>query len=163
MCEVCDGKSLEEFVAGVVADIRSCGWSLVAVEDDQGRHVCTYTVGLTRLHGHPELLFTGNHVEVAQRVLSTIAADVCSGARLADGDTVGGPDGGSAPACLLMRVANPERLAMAQAVYRLPGFPPVPALQVVWADEGGRWPWEMCEHHRRGQVLYGTPRAPWAP
>ena len=61
--------------------------------------------------------------------------------------------------CLVVRVDDPSRLVLAQALYAT-GRGPVPALQVVWSDEAGRWPWELCEHHRDGQEVLGVP---WLP
>ena len=155
MCEMCDGATPEQFVADVVADIRKAGWSIVAVEDERGRHVHSYTVGLTRVHGHAELVFSGGDVDTAHRVLDELAAAVCEGRRLVAGETLARREAGCE--CLVVQVANPERLVIAQAVCRLPDLPPVPALQIVWADEGGRWPWQMCDHHRRGQEVLGPP------
>ncbi len=157
MCEMCDGKTPEQFVAEIVEDVESAGWSIVAVEDGEGRHVHTYTVGLTRLHGHPELIFSGGGFHTAHHVLDELAAMVCAGRRLEGGDVLGRAELGRA--CLMVRVANPSRLVMAQTVYATPGAPPVPALQVVWADEAGRWPWELCADHADGQEVYGRPTA----
>lgn len=155
MCEMCGGKTPGQFVAEIVTDIREAGWSVVAVEDDGGRHVYSYTVGLTRVHGHPELLFSGADFDTAQHVLDELAGAVCDGRRLAAGESLDRQRMGRD--CVLVSVADPGRLVMAQAVYRLPDLPPVPALQVVWADEGGRWPWQMCDQHRRGQEVFGPP------
>ena len=154
MCAMCDGQSADEFMAGVIADIDSAGWAVISVEDERGEHVCSYTVGLTRFYGHPELIVSGRDFPTAFHVLDTLAAGVRDGQPLAAGQLLrpGGVES------LLVPVADPSRLALAQAVYG--AFIPVAALQVVWADEGGRWPWQMCEHHRSGQELYGPPPAP---
>ena len=114
MCEMCDGATPEQFVADVVADIRKAGWSIVAVEDERGRHVHSYTVGLTRVHGHAELVFSGGDVDTAHRVLDELAAAVCEGRRLVAGETLARREVGCE--CLVVQVANPERLVIAQVV-----------------------------------------------
>lgn len=153
MCAMCDGQTMEEFVAGVVEDIRTVGWAVVAVEDATGRHVHTYTVGLTRYHGHPELMVSGGDFHTAHHMLDALADSVRDGRRLAPGEALAQTVLGRE--CVLVEVADPTRLTLAQSVYG--GAAPVPALQVVWADEHGRWPWEVCDEHHGGQQLHGTP------
>jgi hypothetical protein len=157
MCAMCDGQTADEFVAGVVDDIDRVGWAVVAVEDERGEHVHTYTVGLTRDHGHPELIFSGAGFHTAHHVLDALADAVGGGRRLAAGQRLRPDEVGRE--CLLVRVADPSRLVLAQSIYGGPAVV-VPALQVVWADERGRWPWELTDLQRGGQVVYGTPLLP---
>lgn len=153
MCAMCEGQTPDEFMAGVIDDIDETGWAVVAVEGDRGQHVSSYTVGLTRLHGHPELIVSGGGFEQAHHVLDELAEAVHAGRRLAPGQVLSRGEVGRE--CVLVAVADPSRLVLAQAVYGR--FMPVMALQVVWADQDGRWPWELCEHHRRNQEMYGRP------
>ena len=157
MCAMCEGQSGDDFMAGVVDDIRCVGWAVIAVEDDQGRHRHSYTVGLTRYHGHPELIFSGADFGTAYQVLDALATAVAEGRRLEAGQLLGRDDIGLD--CVLVRVDDASRLVFAQTLYAS-GASLVPALQVVWSDAGGRWPWEMCEHHRHRQEVLG---APWLP
>jgi hypothetical protein len=55
-------------------------------------------------------------------------------------------------------VDEPEqRLLVAHCLYR----DRLRALQLVWADDAGRWPWDRGHRARRaGQPVLG-PRAPW--
>lgn len=123
MCAVCDGKSADEFLAGVVDDIDRVGWAVVAVEDERGRHVHSYTVGLTRHHGHPELILGGGEFETAFHVLDALAAAVQAGRRFRAGETAA--VGRLGPECVLLAVADPSPLVLAQAIYGR-----VPALEV---------------------------------
>lgn len=157
MCAMCGGQSIGDFVADVVDDIRCVGWAVIAVEDEQGRHVRTYTAGLTRYHGHPELILSGSDFATAHHVLDTLAGAVRDGRPIGAGQVLGPAEVGRE--CLVVRVDDPSRLVLAQALYAT-GRGPVPALQVVWSDEAGRWPWELCEHHRDGQEVLGVP---WLP
>lgn len=153
MCAMCEGQTAEDFVADVVADIDRAGWAVVAVEDERGDHVYTYTVGLTRCHGHPELLAGGRDFDVAHHVLDDLAALVVDGRRLEPGELLDRGELGRA--CLMVRVTSPSRLPIAQAVYGAEGMGPVPALQVVWEDADGRWPWEPGPLSE--QQVYGKP------
>jgi len=123
MCAVCDGKSADEFLAGVVDDIDRVGWAVVAVEDERGRHVHSYTVGLTRHHGHPELILGGGEFETAFHVLDALAAAVQAGRRFRAGETAAA--GRLGRECVLLPVAEPSPLVLAQAIYGR-----VPALEV---------------------------------
>lgn len=152
MCEMCEGRSADEFIEGVIDDIRQVGWAVIAVEDEQGRHLHTYTAGLTRYHGHPELIFSGADFPTAHHVLDVLADGVREGRRFEPGQLLASDEVGRS--CLMVRVDG-GRLPLAQALYGSP-VTTIDALQVVWSDEGGRWPWEMCDHHRDGQQLYGV-------
>lgn len=155
MCAMCDGRTATDLMAEIYEDIERVGWAVVAVEDDAGRHAYTYTVGLTRYHGHPELLVSGNDFARAHHVIDEIATLVAGGRRLVEGEFLV-PEGVGL-LCRTIRVSRPGRLRLARAVYGGRGFAPVSALQVVWVDEHGRWPWEYCEEHAGGHVLYGPP------
>ena len=124
MCAMCGGQSVEEFVAGVIDDIDRVGWAVVAVEDECGRHVHTYTAGLTRYHGHPELMVRGADFHAAHHVLDRLAEAVRQGRRFRAGETIGADELGRE--CLVVAVADPSQLVLAQAIYGA-----VPALEAV--------------------------------
>ena len=124
MCAMCGGQSVEDFVAGVIDDIDRVGWAVVAVEDERGRHVHTYAAGLTRFHGHPELIVGGADFRTAHHVLDCLAEAVREGHRFRAGETIDADEFGCA--CLLVAVPDPSPLVLAQAIYGA-----VPALRVV--------------------------------
>lgn len=104
------------------------------------RHVRTsYTLGLTRCQGHPELICAHLPEEDAESVLRSAAHAIRSGARLAPGwgFRVGLPDVDERSFSLIA-VDLPEHLWLAQALYG----PGSQALQVVPADDQGLLPWE---------------------
>ena len=139
MCLRCQGWSEEELLARSRRDIEVHGWGLIHVEGGEGAGL-TYTVGLTRFHGHPELVVSGLEAEQAAGLLGDLAEDVRAGLRLADGDVL-------AEQCCpdhrlqLVRVLDPRLLAQAQQIYASSAGL-VPALQVVYTDDDGYWPWE---------------------
>ncbi len=139
MCLRCEGWSDEEVLAQSRRDIEVHGWGFVHVEGGGGA-AFTYTVGLTRFHGHPELLVTGLEADQAAVLLGDLADDVRAGMRLSDGDVL------SEECChthllQLVRIEDPRRLAQAQQIYASSAGL-VPALQVVYTDDQGHWPWD---------------------
>jgi hypothetical protein len=103
-----------------------------------------YTVGLSRYRGHPELIITGIPQMETVYPLNLMGQRVRAGERFAAGDLV---DGLFACGCGVALVLVDSResvrhLVAANQLYRNPGAPPVRALQLVWPDPGGRFPWE---------------------
>jgi hypothetical protein len=109
---------------------------------------------MTRHHGHPELLASGLPPREAGALLADLVERVRAGERLTAGDVLA-PDGEYR--LQLVRVADPGQLDHAQAIYATPRTP-VPALQVVWSDESGHWPWQPGWVGRvSDQPLFGLP------
>ncbi|GAB6900298.1 DUF4262 domain-containing protein [Kineosporia succinea] len=155
MCLKCQGWSDEDIREKSRRDIEQHGWGYVHVEGG-GRPSLTYTVGLTRFHGHPELAVTGLDADQATPLLDGLAHEVRHGVRLAPGDLL------AEPCCethllQLVEVGDPRHLAQAQEIYASrAGL--VPGLQVVWTDDRGRWPWEHdWDGGTWGQPLLGRP------
>ncbi|WP_170131295.1 DUF4262 domain-containing protein [Quadrisphaera granulorum] len=113
------------------------GWSVVSV-GGAGRRALpfSHTVGLTRL-GHPELLVSGRGPAEARCLLGVLGDEVLAGHRFHVGDVL---RRGPWPQLRLLRVTSPEALVVAQAVAA--DDVEIPALQVVWCDDDGRWPWD---------------------
>ncbi len=146
---------LEEWRARSHLDrIEEVGWAVCTEPGDGFEPPYAYTVGLTRYHGHPEVIVSGVDACGGMEYLDGIGARVRAGEQFRWGDTVTLGQGHG----VLLPVDQPERLTQAQATYAPPQGPPVPALQLVVSDDAGRMPWEQGW---RGwpQVLYGTPRS----
>ena len=77
MCEMCDGKTLDEVLLEMHLRIAEQGWDLVCVEGDPPAFPpWAYTVGLCDGFGHPELVVAGARLETAAALLDVLAADV---------------------------------------------------------------------------------------
>ncbi len=147
--------------ARMLADLRRTieehGWAVQAIGDQCSVPGCCsyvrpardfadfgYTVGLSRYHGHPELIVTGvPQMQVAQP-LNLLAERVRSGERFHAGDLV---EGVLACGCRVALVEVDPRqsarhLIAANQLYRNPGASPVRALQLVGPDQRGRFPWD---------------------
>ena len=143
MCWTCEhpDESFADYVDDVVVPVvEREGWAL------QWTPRLAYTVGLTAW-GRPEVAVTGKPPDAAHDLVSAAVAGEelpVAGRRC---DLVQGP------ALHVVQVARPRLLRVAWQVYG----PRVRAVQLLWADSRGRWPWET-----RGQELLGAiglPRA----
>jgi len=140
MCWLCDNPAatfddyLEEVVRPVV---DRYGFAVQATERDGT--VIAYTVGLAE-QGREELVVTGKPPDAAHDLLQAVLA----------GEEV--PRAGQrcdllvGTALWAFRVLRPEALAVAWRVH-----PGARALQLVWADTLGRWPWDV--HRSRQRLL----------
>jgi len=155
MCWRCDNPdgTTEEYLEELRAMIADHGWAVQYVESDN--RPSAYTVGL-HARGLPELLMTGLSAEVSCRVLNSIAHMIVD-----DGVVV-------APA---MHIYYQDRFLIEVVQVEHPDVhmrfavelfgPKVRAMQLVWADEKGRLPWEAgWGHGRRRQPVLGR-RADW--
>ena len=119
------------------AVIARHGWLVQAVlGDGRRRPDLAYTVGLWGL-GHPELVVFGLPADTAQPVLNDLGERVRAGTTLRARDVLSFDPWPHR--VHLLAVPHPERVLF-QAV-RTYGRP-VPALQAVWDDAAGRFPWE---------------------
>ena len=134
------------YVDELRAMIRVRGWTVQCVEDDQRPYA--YTIGLHD-RGLPELLVTGLSPERAARLLNDVAAAAVEGRALETGAHIAV---GSGPLLEIVEVEHPDaHMSFAVAL----GGPDLRALQLVWADDRGRWPWASGwgDGRRRQPVL----------
>ena len=107
-----------------------------------------YTIGLDDW-GLPELLITAVSPQRANRLLNKVAADTVGGTALLPGQQISMPDG---PLLEVVKVSQPDAHLNFAVTF---GGQDIRALQLVWADGHGRWPWSatFCDGRRRQQVL----------
>lgn len=134
MCWQCDNpdKTLDDYLALLRKQILTRGWVVQCVEAD--RRPFAYTIGLHD-RGLPELLVTGLAPKQALWLLNSCAKRVLAGLRAAPGEQISLPAGTRLE---LVGVAQPDvHMGMAIAIEG----PDITAVQLVWADGRGRWPW----------------------
>lgn len=137
MCEFdprCTGA--EDLVSTAYEQITAGRWSVTGVFGDDTSSPVAYTTGLTE-HRRPELLITGLEPDLACRILNRAAELALADRRFLDAKFLDGV------------VRPPHRLAALPAVdtselhvTRLLYGPDFLALQLIWPDEEGRFPWE---------------------
>jgi hypothetical protein len=148
MCWRCDhpNATQDDYLDVLRSEMVEHGWAVQYVESD--RNPFAYTVGLHDC-GLPELLVTGASPPRARRLLNAVARDAMRGRALTPGGQIPIQDG---PLVEIVEVDHPDaHMGWAIAF----GGRGIRALQLVWADGRGRWPWaaEFCDGRRRQPVL----------
>ena len=155
MCWQCDhpDATVEDYLDILRETIRGHGWVVQFVEDE--RRPFAYTIGLHD-RGLPELMLTGLQARTAYRVVNSIAHMIVDdGTVLAPGMHIDYQDEFPLE---VVEVDHPD-VHLTFAI-RL-GGPEVRALQLVWADSRGRFPWERgWSHGRRRQPVFGCRAEP---
>ena len=150
MCWQCDhpDQGFDAYVALIREKILARGWAVQCVEDE--RRPFAYTIGLHE-RGWPELLVTGLAPQQAGWLLNTFAKRMLSGLKPVAGEQVSLPAGARVE---LVRVDHPDaHMGIAIAIEG----PDVAAVQLVWADDRGRWPWAPnFDDGRRPQPVLGV-------
>ncbi len=144
-CEVCRGRSRDDVDRDTVRSIERYGWAVQAVGGDRLHPPWAYTVGL-HLYGQPELVVTGMTARRAHALLNERAEHHVrhTGEPPVPGTGMSLRDG---PMIEFVELPHPD--AHLFTAVRLLG-PGVRAVQIVWADDRGRWPWERGFRGRRG-------------
>lgn len=153
----------EAYLRRALTLVEQSGWGAQGVfptEQDPASLTWTYTFGLSALPTrHPEIVVTGLPVPLAHRLLAEVAARAIDGAprgeRLWPGRVDDVIEGLPAWLIPVTDVLDPRApLTVATELAELAGWPqPVSALQLVWPDPDGRFPWEGGED--LGQLLLG--------
>ncbi len=155
MCEICDGKSPAQVRREMRAVIERYGWALQYVEsaiDESGVHPAyCYSVGLTGF-GSPEVIVTGRVAEQSAAVLDELGYRARCGDDLRPGQqhSVGGLE------VTLVDVERPRHWLRGAVDFYGLGFT---ALQAVWADCRGLFPWQAEPGSTIVQPLLGRPPA----
>lgn len=132
---------------------RRHGWAVQYVERSRSTAAFAYTVGLTSFE-LPELVVTGLTAPRSANLLNGAAAHLMHADPPLPGELFELDD---APLLEVVELAEPaEHLRCA---VELCG-PRITALQMVWCDDRGRWPWDRgFRSGRGGQPVLG-PRSP---
>jgi hypothetical protein len=152
MCWVCEHPESTkqerlEYIRGV---LEHHPWVVIGVHEERCRPPYSYTLGLTDRE-LPELVITGLPHKQAADVLTRAAWDVLGGEALAPGKRIRTVDGLRAE---VVEVAEPgAHLDVAVGLYGLQ----LAAVQIVYTDQRGRWPWDRrFRDGRGGQPVLGA-------
>jgi len=148
MCWMCDhpGATMQDHLDEVRSKMLRHGWAVHYVEANRTPYA--YTVGLTR-RDLPELLVTGVSPQGASRLLTSAVEYALRGAALAPGAQWTLRAG---PRVEAVEVEHPDaHMGAAVAFFA----DELRAVQLVWADGRGRWPWaaDFCDGGGRQPVL----------
>jgi hypothetical protein len=121
-------------LAVVRSHIAEFGLAIRHVAGDDEHAPFSYTIGLTAI-GHPEIVMTGMPFEYAQQFLNLIGRLVREGGRFQVGMWTEALT--DAHPQLLIAVDNTSELTAVEQLYG-----DVHALQLVWSDSHGNFPWQ---------------------
>jgi uncharacterized protein DUF4262 len=149
MCWPCDHpEKTPEYFDLVRAKIAECGWFVQCVEHD--RRPWAYTIGL-HLQGLPELLVTGLAPKSAAWLLNTFAKRM-----VRDGRAPTSGERLALPARTRVEIVDVEQPAAHMGLAIGIEGPDITAVQLVWADGRGGWPWAPgFDEGRRPQPVLG--------
>jgi len=156
MTDECEHSPMEEHLSQVRQNILKFGWHVTGVLPEPGSLAFTYTVGLTRFQDHPELIMLSLPNRQAQELLNILGGRVRDGTRLEPGRLEAGVSPIKDYPVWLIPVDDwvSHPLGVAKAIYGVE----ITALQVVWPDSSGRFPWEDGYNHVGcPQPLLGPP------
>jgi hypothetical protein len=137
VCWMCDSPEMTQ--ADALADmerlVRRYGWAIQYVEGDRYRAPWAYTVGLTAC-GLPELVVTGLSSKRVAPLLNGLGAHLLHEEPPEPGEQLALS---GLPMTEIVRVSTPDaHLGVAVALFG----PDIRALQLVWRDDRGKWPWD---------------------
>jgi hypothetical protein len=134
------GEPLEAGDLRVIADVAQSGLHVVRGVSNGDAPAFAFSIGLFRTFDHPEIAMFGLAPDVLEEALRRVGARVRAGARLEDGDVVDSLVEGR-PVAFRRIVPRHYPAYLGYAVW-YHGGPRFPALQAIWGDAEGRFPWE---------------------
>lgn len=156
MCRMCEDPTFTraDHLREMARLMDEFGWALQFVTDTGPRPPWAYTVGLTR-RGLPELVITGLPPTAAGGFLNDHACFLAHQGRRLDPGMIRRLDTGRR--LEVVELAHPD-LHLTTVRDLFPGEP-LRALQLVWGDDRGRWPWEAGFRGVQGAQPVLGPRA----
>jgi hypothetical protein len=156
MCWQCDhpGATWQEYLGHLRELLERHCWVVQGVQRERQRPPYAYTVGLPR-HQRPELVVTGLPYGRAVDLLNSVAEHVLHADAPGPGEVLSLR---GEPMIEVVRVTEPGVHLRVAAALNGPGFS---ALQLVYADDRGHWPWDAgFRGGRGGQPVLGARRTP---
>jgi hypothetical protein len=157
MCWACDhpGATQQDQLEYMHGLMMRHGWAVQGIERDGARPPWAYTLGLTEC-GLPELVITGLPLGRCATLLNGVAEHCLHADPPVPGERIALVGG---PLVEVVELPHPDaHLHTAVAFFGTD----LRALQLVWADDRGGWPWQPgFRGHRGGQPVLG-PRTPAA-
>lgn len=135
----------------LLSDVSQFGWHVVGIHEEENSPRFAFSVGLYYQYLHPEIMIMGLPHEVAHKLLASVQNIIHQGGFIQPWSAV--EEIASFP---LMAVPihfdhYKEHLGYGMWFYRsLPE--PFPAIQLVWPDKGGVFPWQEGYDQRYFQL-----------
>ena len=124
----------------ILDDVENVGLHVITVPEDDVGPGFAFSIGLWENYEQPEVVVFGLPPEVAIELINGVADDVDDGKRFAHGQQAEGLLQHYPVRFLAVpRERYAEFLGTASWAYEGDDFP---AVQLVWPDKQGRWPWD---------------------
>jgi hypothetical protein len=142
------GEVLDAADLRLMADVAQWGLHVATAARDEETPARAFSVGLFRSWDHPEVAVFGLRPEELEAAISRLGSRVRRGERFEHGDVADGAvDGRTVAFRRIVSRHYPAHLGHAVWYH---GGARFPALQAVWADEAGRFPWDRwCRRELR--------------
>jgi Domain of unknown function (DUF4262) len=121
-----------------LADIASCGWHVIKIQEEAGTSGWAFSVGLYHSFGHPEVAIFGLPLSAMHAIINVVGERVASGEKFAGATVASGIV--KRYDCAFRDVAKRwyrPFFGYARWLYRGDDFPMV---QCLWPDREGRLP-----------------------
>jgi hypothetical protein len=134
------GEPLDAGDLRVIADVAQSGLHVVRGVSTGEAPAFAFSIGLFRRFDHPEVAIFGLGPDVLEQAVRRLGERIRAGERFEDGDVVDGVVSGRAVAFRRVVLRHyPPYLGYAVWYH---GGPRFPALQAIWSDGVGHFPWE---------------------
>lgn len=131
-----NGMDVDGYMKAVEKNIDAYGWHCVAVFGDASECL-SYTVGLSKTYGHPEVVVLGLPPELSHNLLIMAVDEIKAGGRL-DGACDRIIKGGEVVFTPVSKAHVLEEMPIACMFLKDMDFEVV---QLVWPDANGKFPW----------------------
>lgn len=147
--------SLTESERRILEDVAQFGVHVLHVPGDGEGPGFSFSIGLWHSFGQSEVIVFGLPPEVAHELINAVADEAEDGHQFADGTRHDGLlEHYPVSFCAVPKSCYRDYLGTAIWAYEGDDFP---AVQLVWPDKQGRWPWQegVREGFRSGQPVLG--------
>ncbi|MCP2014095.1 hypothetical protein L1280_001232 [Deinococcus sp. HSC-46F16] len=148
----------DDFERELLSSIQTHGWSVLKVPADEEGPGFAFTLGLWGNYGHPEVIMVGLDLDLMHQILNLIGDAVkAEQQRFEDGQHYA--ELLEDLHCAFVEVAANHFMEYLGTALWLYGQQPFEALQCVWPDREGLYPWQdgFNPEWRELQPLLSTP------
>jgi hypothetical protein len=126
----------------LLSDVKQYGWHVPHIFADENGPGFSFSVGLYLKFGHPEILVMGLEQPVAHKFINLIGGYVSTGRVFRQGERTDDLAQGSPSSFIPIAIEHYQQYLGYGIWFYRSLKQPFPALQLVWPDEQGRFPWE---------------------
>ena len=126
----------------LLTDVESVGWHVLQIMGDESGPAYCFSVELYYTFGHPEILVLGLSHPVAHKIINLAAGLIASGRVFRPRELTDDVAEGFACSFVPVSVVHYEQYLGYGVWFYRKLRQPFPALQLVWPDKLGRFPWE---------------------